>query len=531
MPQGAVHVTHARAQDTSDDLLRRIAEATAPLTGEPFFRVLVEHLATALSFHEVFVTECVGPDAGRVRMLGHWRSGAHADNVEYELSGTPCERTIRERQATFIGDALQSLYPEWPELRAYLGVPIFAADGAEVVGHIAFFDDRARDDAVLALPVFRILAARAGAELLRKRAEDALRRSEAQYRLLVDNQTDMVVALDSAGCAAFVSPSFCRVLGRPQAGLLGAPIARFIDPRDREAFAAAIAAARDAPYRGQTEVRLLAPAASRWFAWMFTGTLEEARPLVVAVGRDVTDRRLAEDRVRQHVETLAHLARVVATDGMASAIAHEVNQPLTAVIAYTQACIRLLRSGEAGTTEALEWMERVAAQAELAADVVQGMRSFVRRGEAQRERVHADRLVRDVAELMRPRLQEAGVRLTADVPPDLPPVLGDPVQLQQVLLNIVANAVDALRAGGSIHVHGAPGDDGLLRLCIDDDGPGFGPGTQARLFEPFFTTRPEGMGIGLAITRAIVEAHGGTIGAQRRSPAGARFVVALPIAV
>jgi PAS domain S-box-containing protein len=382
--------------------------------------------------------------------------------------------------------------------------------------------------------VFRILAARAGAELLRKRTEDALRESEAAYRLLVENQTDLLITLDAHGRCRFVSPSVCRVLGVAEPALLDTPAAQLIDPRDRDAFAAAHAASRVAPFRAQAEGRLLVPDGSRWVAWMFSGTgggAPRAAEVIIA-GRDVTDRRQAEDRARQHVETLAHLARVVTTGGMAGAIAHEVNQPLTAIIAYTQACIRLLRTGHAGTQEALEWMERVAAQAESAAEVLRGLRTFVRRADTRREPVHADRLARDVIELMRPRARESGATLAADVSADLPPLLADPVQLRQVLVNLIGNALEALErapdAAREVRIVGSRAADGAVRLCVEDDGPGFDAATAARLFEPFFTTRPEGMGIGLSVSRAIVEAHGGTLTAERIPSGGARFCMAVP---
>jgi C4-dicarboxylate-specific signal transduction histidine kinase len=132
---------------------------------------------------------------------------------------------------------------------------------------------------------------------------------------------------------------------------------------------------------------------------------------------------------------------------------------------------------------------------------------------------------------MRARVREAGALLETDVPADLPPVDADPVQLRQVLLNLVGNAIDAVAAtdAGSRRVRVAGGIDGAgaVLLSVEDDGPGFEPATEARLFEPFFTTKPEGMGIGLAVSRAIVEAHGGRLTAERGESGGARFRVSL----
>ena len=520
-----------------DVLLERLAEATAPLTGTPFFRALVENCARALGFREVFVTECVAAGASRVRMLAHWRGGGFAEDVEYELAGTPCARTIGEACPTFIGDALETLYPHCPGDLAYLGVPVFDTAGKQVIGHMAFYDDRPREN-IAALPVFRILAARTGAELLRRRAEAALREGELKYRLLVENQTDLLAKLDPEGRCVFVSPSLCRALGATEEELLGHALEGYVDARDRDGFDAALAAALVPPFRGQAEVRITAAGGQRWLAWMFTGmpASSAAGTETIAAGRDVTDRRLAEDRARQHLETAAHVARLATAHDMGSALAHEINQPLTAVITYAQACIRLLRTGEAAPAETLQWMERVALQAERAAEIVRRLRLFVRKDESHLAEVRIEELVDAVIALMQPLARDCGVTLVACAAPDLPPVVADAIQLQQVLVNLLRNAIEAIDGAGEaasrreVRVGALATADGV-GIAVEDTGPGFDAAVKARLFEPFFTTKPDGMGIGLSVSRAIVEAHGGRITAAARPGGGARFRVVLPAPV
>jgi signal transduction histidine kinase len=392
-----------------DDLLERIAAATAPATGAAFFRALVENCAKALAFREVFVTECIGGHPGRVRMLCHWLDDDFAEDVEYELAGTPCARTILEGRTTFIGDRLEALYPSWPGQLAYLGVPVFDSDGATVAGHLAFYDDRPRAD-IAALPVFRILAARAGAELLRLRAEA---------------------------------------------------------------------------------------------------------------------------RARRHLAAAATASRRAALHDMASAIAHEINQPLTSVHAYAQACARLLRAGETTPPEAVEYLERIETQAERAALIVQRLRRFVGDGAASSEDVAVASLVADAMSLTAPHAEAAGVALAAEMPASLPPLRGDPVQLQQVLINLLRNAIEAavVAAPADRRVRlTARAEGGTITLMVADTGPGISPHVAARLFEPYFSTKPDGMGIGLSVSRAIVEAHGGWLRAAPLAGGGACFSVELPVA-
>jgi signal transduction histidine kinase len=395
--------------DAAESLLARIAEATAPLTGAAFFRALVENFAQALAFREVFVTECIGPDATRVRMLCHWMAGGFAENDEYDLAGTPCLRTIAGRSTTFIGDALETLYPSWPGNLAYLGVPIFEADGTTVAGHLAFYDDRPREN-IAALPVFRILAARAGAELLRLRAET---------------------------------------------------------------------------------------------------------------------------RARRHLATAAQAARRAVMHDLASAIAHEINQPLTSVLAYAQACARLLKSGEATPADTLQCLERIVSEAERAAAIAQRLRRFVGRDDLPHAESRVDEIIVDALALTRSQAVATGVATVVELAPGLPPVRGAAVQLQQVLVNLLRNAIEAA-ASSATQVRqvrlGAHAADGAVEIVVTDTGPGFGPGVAAHLFEPYFTTKPDGMGIGLSVSRGIAEAHGGRLAGTSLAGGGARFSLTLPAA-
>jgi PAS domain S-box-containing protein len=521
----------------ADDTMLLIGRTVAPLSGEVFFRTLIEQLALTFGFRQAFISECLDFPPTRVRTVAYWDQGLR-ENTEFALAGLPCEITIGEGRPYFVPERLEELHPgEVGRGRvSYLGLPIFRADRKQVIGHLAFFDDRPRASNVLDSPAFRILASRAGVELLRKRAEDELRESEAKYRLLVENQTDLLVKLDRGGRYRFVSPSFCRRFGKSESELLGQPFALEVSPLDRGAFERAHAAVLVAPHRSHCEARVLAATGWQWLAWECSAIFDERGEVaeIIASGRDVTERKRAEEQARQHLQQLAHVTRVASMGEMASAIAHEINQPLTSISTYSQACVRLLRSGGASLGELTETMERVAARAHHASEIIRGLRSFVRKVDARPIPVEINFLVSEIVPLVQPEARQSGVEIATDLGAGLPAVMADNIQIEQVLLNLVRNAIDAIsscpaeRREVRISTRHGPGD--TVEACVQDSGPGFDEASAAQLFEPFFTTKGQGMGIGLSISRSIVEAHHGRIWASAERGRGASFHLRLPAA-
>jgi len=280
---------------------------------------------------------------------------------------------------------------------------------------------------------------------------------------------------------------------------------------------------------------VLTPRGWRWVAVLARAVLgADGRPqFVVSVARDVTDRRRAEEQARQHLQQLAHVSRVSSMGEMASAIAHEINQPLTAIANYASACLRLLRSGKAQPGEAVEVMQRVAAEAERAGEIVRKMRGFVRGEESQLALVEPGFLATEVMRLASAEARQSGVELKSTVEPGLPPVLADSIQIQQVLLNLVRNAVEAVDSADSVKREVAlaigRAADGGVQFTVRDSGPGLAPETLDKVFEPFYTTKADGIGIGLPLSRSIADAHGGRLWASAE-PHGAAFHLVLPAA-
>ena len=370
----------------------------------------------------------------------------------------------------------------------------------------------------------------------RRSAERALRESEEKLRLIVENLTELVLKLDGDRRIVFASPSYLAYFGTSEADVLGRPVDIHIHEDDWPATAAARASVAAPPYVMTVEHRVMTPDGWRWLAWSARGIVDANRRLtaIVAVARDVTARRRAEEQARQHLQSLAHVARVSSMGEMASAIAHEINQPLTAIANYASASLRMLRSGTTAQDEILEALARVASEAERAGEVVRHMRSFVRGDEGRAQEVEANFLVNEVVRLAAPEARQNGVDLDTRLETGLPVVLADSIQIQQVLLNLVRNATEAITMAGAeerrIQLSTRAGVDGQIEIAVADTGPGLAAADLEKVFEPFYTTKPEGIGIGLALSRSIVDAHGGKLWATVNAGPGVTFHLTLPVA-
>ncbi|HET6521333.1 MAG TPA: ATP-binding protein, partial [Geminicoccaceae bacterium] len=256
------------------------------------------------------------------------------------------------------------------------------------------------------------------------------------------------------------------------------------------------------------------------------------RRLFAGFVRDITDRRLAEHRVHQLQGELAHVSRLSAMGEMASALAHELNQPLTAIMNYVQACRRLMASGRGGPERLAELMDRAAGQVSRAGDIIARLRQFIAKGETERTVEDINRVVEEASHLALIGAAERGVRVRLKLDPGLPSVLVDRIQIQQVVLNLVRNGVEALAQveRRELTLATAPAGPDAVEIAVSDTGPGLSQEVSGRLFQPFVSTKPGGMGLGLSICRSIVDAHGGRLWAASEPGAGTTFHLRLPVA-
>ncbi len=248
--------------------------------------------------------------------------------------------------------------------------------------------------------------------------------------------------------------------------------------------------------------------------------------------RDLTERQATETRLQELQSELVHMSRLSAMGEMASALAHELNQPLSAIANYLSGARRLLERGGVNEPRAEDALEKAADQALRAGEIIRRLRDFLSRGEGERRVENLPKLVQEACALALVGAKEHGVRVHYALAHDVEAVLVDRVQIQQVILNLVRNAIDAMsdHSRRELTVATAAADDGMAMVSVTDTGPGVDEAAAAKLFQPFVTTKATGMGVGLSISRTIVEAHGGRIWTEPNPGGGAIFRFTLRLA-
>ena len=264
--------------------------------------------------------------------------------------------------------------------------------------------------------------------------------------------------------------------------------------------------------------------------------LMEAAPnttQLVGALMDVTAARQSEIRLHQAQAQVAHVARVTSLGALSASIAHEVNQPLAAIASHGEASMRWLHRDVPRLDEVEASIRHVIAESRRASAIIQRIRALTGKANQEMRPLDLNGLVEEVVPLVRSEAGRNRAQLRLHLNPGIPAIMGDTIQLQQVIINLIVNAIQAMVAVEGrpriVDVSTRSGENGDVVLDVADSGPGIDPAHAAELFEAFFTTKPDGMGIGLSICRSIVEAHGGEIGAVSASPApGAIFRCILP---
>jgi two-component system, LuxR family, sensor kinase FixL len=262
---------------------------------------------------------------------------------------------------------------------------------------------------------------------------------------------------------------------------------------------------------------------------------EQANPVaVLETNNDITERKRAEEALQKVQTELAHATRVMTLGELTASIAHEVNQPLAAIVTNGNACLRWLGGAQPNFLEARQAVERIIKDSYRASEVIARVRNLVKKAPPRNFPVDLNEVIREVLALAESQARRNLVLVKQELANDLPPVLGDRVQLQQVILNLIINGLEAIaksRDGERVlTVRSSKDESGNLIVAVRDTGAGIEPENAERLFDAFFTTKQDGMGMGLAISRTIIESHGGRLWAISNSPRGAVFQFQLPAA-
>ena len=370
----------------------------------------------------------------------------------------------------------------------------------------------------------------------RKRMEAELRKERNFVSAVLMTSGALIVVLDRGGRIRRFNRACERTTGFSAPEVQGKVFWElFLDGHEREAIRAAVTEAtiRNFPCEFETYCRTR-QGERRLVSWHGTAMgAEEGRvDFVVLTGMDVTEKRRAEEQARIQAALLSHMDRLSLVGEMAATLAHELNQPLTSIYAYATACQRLLKEGRSEDPRFGEALEDIARMAQHAGDIIRRIRDFLRRKGPERREIVIGDVVEQALEIIRPLARRHGVGVEVALPSEPVHVWADAVQLQQVLVNLMRNAVEAMmQVRGervmSVVVSVDTEREELL-VTIRDTGPGLKEEDVDRVLAPFYTDKEEGLGMGLAISRSIIESHGGRLWAEA-SPEGGVFRFALPL--
>ena len=375
-------------------------------------------------------------------------------------------------------------------------------------------------------------------QLKRRQAAEAALRGETLFRkAMEDSLLTGLRARDLTGRITYVNPAFCNMVGFSAQELIGLrPPMPYWHPEHIER----LQEIHDMILSGQgpragVEVKLRRKNGEDLDALIFEA------PLIDASGRqtgwmgsimDITERKRARELARQQDERLQATSRLITMGEMASTLAHELNQPLAAISTYNSGCLNRLAEGDADIDELRDVHEKIARQAYRAAAIIHRVHDFVRRSEPKRERIALNDVVREAIELMDADARKRQMRVMLHLAPGLSTLAADPVMIEQLVVNLVRNGMDAvanLPVGRRIISVTTSEKAGNLVLRVADCGPGIDPEQARRLFEPFFSTKEEGMGMGLNICRSIAELHRGRLSFEAAPDGGAVFILTLPV--
>lgn len=369
----------------------------------------------------------------------------------------------------------------------------------------------------------------------RRRMGSELLEREARLRLILATVPEGIITIDSSGTVQSFSASAERLFGFKAEEVIGRNVKMLMPATYRDRHDSFIAR-----YLETGEKRVIG------IGRVVTGQRRDGSnfPMELAIGeagldhrriftgfvRDISDKQETEKRLQDLHSELVHVSRLSALGEFASALAHELNQPLAAIANYARALKALTRTPGANGEKIADAIDKTIEQASRAGQIIRRLRSFVDKGEEERQPEDVNKIVEEASALALVGAKEKSVRVTMELGHGLPAVSADKIQLQQVVINLIRNAMDAMQdtLRRDLSVETRQCEDGMIEIRVADTGPGIAPEIADRLFTPFATTKDSGMGIGLSISRTIAESHGGHLRYEPNDAGGATFVLTLP---
>lgn len=377
----------------------------------------------------------------------------------------------------------------------------------------------------------------------RRRAEEALQESQRFVERITNATPSIVYIVDvTTRKLLYANDRMHSILGYTQSELSsmsGDAIKMLVHPEDQPRFKESfqgLLSLQDNNVQ-EVEVRVLhADGSWRWLQSrkvVFRRAPDGTVRLILGSAFDISDRKQAEEQSRQQQEQLVYVSRLSMLGELASGLAHELNQPLMAVTNYAQASLRRVRADDFDRDELISWLQKTSQQALLAGEIIKRLRRLVSRRPPEQSATDINDAIREVTEMIRPEAESRDVRVNLELVRHLPQVPTDRVQLQQVLLNLIRNGIDAMEKtpvnDRSLTIESALSEDDAVIVSVTDHGEGCDVQNLQRIFQPFYTTKQQGLGMGLSISRSIIEAHGGQISAQPNLTRGLTFRFTLPL--
>ena len=370
---------------------------------------------------------------------------------------------------------------------------------------------------------------------------DRLQENENRLRAIIESEPECVKLQAADGTVLEINPAGLALVGaeRPE-DIIGRKIFTVVAPEYRDYYRENMRRV----FEGESVVYEFKSITLKGrTAWMESHAvpLRDARGNIYAllgITRDITEHKWAEEQGRRHQTELARVARLSTMGEMATGLAHELNQPLSAIANFARGCIRRLRSGDVAPADLIEPLEEVCEQAERAGEIMRHVRDFVRKSEPRMTAVDINLVVRSVVKFTEHEARQNETVVTLHLAPQQPRVWADSIMVEQVICNLVRNAMEAMAETRTLRreiiIRTVQNGGDVVEVEVIDTGPGIDGAVIDQIFDQFFTTKPEGVGMGLSISRSIVESHGGSIRAESRAGGGATFrftLQAIPVSL
>jgi PAS domain S-box-containing protein len=372
------------------------------------------------------------------------------------------------------------------------------------------------------------------AQQLQKLYED-LRRSERELRDVIEAMPTMVWIAGTDGSNEFGNRRWQEYAGLSHERAVGPGWQDAVHPTDLqrhwEKWCASLASGE--PFENEVRYRRAADGEYRWFLSRAVPLRDEHGKILrwYGVSTDIEDRKRAEEERERLRADLAHVNRVSMLGELAASVSHELKQPIAAAMTNAKTCMRWLKRDQPDVDEALEATSRIVNDGTRATEIIERLRSLYKKSPPQRELVEVNEIIREMGELLRPEADQYAVSIRTDLATDLPKAPADRVQLQQVFMNLMLNAIEAMKeTGGVLTVKTQLDENGQLLISVSDTGVGLPKEEIEQIFDAFVTTKPQGSGMGLSISRSIMKSHGGHLWATANNGRGATFHFTLPTA-